>query len=316
MVFPLEYVELGKSGLKVSVIGLGAWQASGKAWGADVEDDRIVRAMVRAHELGVNLIDTAEAYGGGHSEEVVARAIREIGRDNLVVATKVHGGHLRYNDVLKAAEHSLRRLGVKEIDLYQVHWPDPWEQVPLKHTMSAMEKLYKEGRIRAIGVSNFAVRDLEEAKRHLSEASIVSNQVRYNMLQREIEEEVIPYCRKESITIIAYSPLAQGALTGKYGLSNKPSDDVRRGNKLFTDENLREISRLLTVLESIAKKRGRTIAQVAMNWLLRGGNVVPIPGAKNPKQAEENAGAAGWRLSEQELMEIGRILKTVSIDFF
>jgi aryl-alcohol dehydrogenase-like predicted oxidoreductase len=136
------------------------------------------------------------------------------------------------------------------------------------------------------------------------------------MLQREIEEEVIPYCRKESITIIAYSPLAQGALTGKYGLSNKPSDDVRRGNKLFTDENLREISRLLTVLESIAKKRGRTIAQVAMNWLLRGGNVVPIPGAKNPKQAEENAGAAGWRLSEQELMEIGRILKTVSIDFF
>lgn len=312
----MEYVELGRSGLKVSAVGLGAWQASGKAWGADVEDDQIVRAIVRAHELGVNLIDTAEAYGGGHSEEVVARAVREVGRENLVIATKVHGGHLRYNDVLKAAEHSLRRLGVREIDLYQVHWPDPWEQVPLKHTMHAMERLYKEGKIRAIGVSNFAVRDLEEARRHLSEPSIVSNQVRYNMLQREIEEEVLPYCRRENITVIAYSPLAQGALTGKYCLSNKPSDSIRRGNKLFTDENLAEISRLLKVLEKIAKVRGKTIAQVAMNWLLREENVVPIPGAKNPVQVEENAGAAGWRLSEQELMEIDSVLKKLSIDFF
>lgn len=312
----MEYVELGGSGLKVSVIGLGTWQASGKAWGADVEDDQIVKAIVRAHELGVNLIDTAEAYGGGHSEEVVARAIREVGRDNLVVATKVHGGHLRYNDVLKAAEHSLRRLGVREIDLYQVHWPDPWEQVPLKHTMRAMEQLYREGKIRAIGVSNFAVRDLEEARKHLSEASIVSNQVRYSMLQREIEEEVLPYCRRENITVIAYSPMAQGALTGKYGLGNKPSDNIRRGNKLFTDENLTEVSRLLLVLERIARERGKTIAQVAMNWLLREGGVVPIPGAKNPQQAEENAGAAGWRLSDQELTEIDSVLKTISIDFF
>ena len=218
----MEYVRLGKSDLKVSIIGFGAWQASGKAWGVDVEDEQIVKAMVRAYELGVNLIDTAEAYGDGHSEEVVARAIREIGRENLVIATKVHGGHLRYNDVLKAAENSLRRLGIREIDLFQVHWPDPWEQVPLKHTMQAMERLYKEGKIRAIGVSNFAVRDLEEARKHLSDAVIASNQVRYNMLQREIEEEVIPYCKRENIIIIAYSPLAQGALTGKYSLSNKP----------------------------------------------------------------------------------------------
>ncbi|MBO3840064.1 MAG: aldo/keto reductase [Thermoproteota archaeon] len=312
----MEYVKLGKSDLKVSIIGLGAWQASGKAWGADVEDDQIVKAIVRAHELGVNLIDTAEAYGNGHSEEVVARAIREVGRDNLIIATKVHGGHLRYDDVLKAAENSLRRLGIKEIDLYQVHWPDPWEQVPLKHTMRAMEKLYKEGKIRAIGVSNFAVRDLEEARRHLSDAPIVSNQVRYNMLQRDIEEEVIPYCKRENITIIAYSPLAQGALTGKYSPNNKPSDDVRRYNKLFSDGNLVEIGRLLPVLEKIAKTRNKTIAQVAINWLLREGGIVPIPGAKNPEQAEENAGAAGWRLSQQELAEIDNVLKTIKLDFF
>jgi len=312
----MEYIKLGKSDLKVSIIGLGAWQASGKAWGLDVDDDQIVRAIVRAYELGVNLIDTAEAYGEGHSEEVVARAVKEVGRENLVIATKVHGGHLRYNDVLKAAENSLRRLGVREIDLYQVHWPDPWEQVPMKHTMRAMEKLYKEGKIRAIGVSNFAVRDLEEAKKYLSEAPIVSNQVRYNMLQREIEEEVIPYCRRENITIIAYSPLAQGALTGKYNLNNKPSDDIRRHNKLFSDHNLKEISRLLSVLEKIAKARNKTVAQVAINWLLKDGDVIPIPGAKNPRQAEENAGAAGWRLSEQELMEIDSVLRTISLDFF
>jgi len=312
----LEYVKLGGSSLKVSIVGLGAWQASGKAWGLDVEDEQIVKAIIRAYELGVNLVDTAEAYGDGHSEEVVAKAVKEIGRENLVIATKVQGGHLRYDDVLKAAENSLRRLGIREIDLYQVHWPDPWDQVPLKHTMRAMERLYKEGKIRAIGVSNFAVRDLEEARKHLSEAPIVSNQVKYNMLQREIEEEVMPYCRRENITIIAYSPIAQGALTGKYSLSNKPSDDIRRHNKLFSDKNLREVSRLLAVLEKIAKARNKTVAQVAMNWLLKDGNVVPIPGAKNPKQAEENAGVAGWRLSEQELVEIDSVLKTISLDFF
>jgi aryl-alcohol dehydrogenase-like predicted oxidoreductase len=312
----MEYVNLGKSGIKVSIIGLGAWQASGKTWGADVEDENIVKAIRRAYELGINFIDTAEAYGNGHSEEVVGKAVKEIGRENLVIATKVHGAHLRYNELLKAAEHSLKRLGIKEIDLYQVHWPDPWEQIPLKHTMRAMEQLYKEGKIRAIGVSNFAVRDLEEARKHLSVTDIVSNQVRYNMLQREIEEEVLPYCKRESISIIAWSPIAQGALTGKYNISNKPSDDVRRGNKLFSDYNLREISKLIPVLEKIAKARNKTVAQVALNWLLREGNVIPIPGAKNPRQAEENAGAADWRLTSQELKEIEDALSKISLDYF
>jgi len=312
----MEYVNLGKSGIKVSIIGLGAWQASGKTWGADVEDENIVKAIRRAYELGINFIDTAEAYGNGHSEEVVGKAVKEIGRENLVIATKVHGAHLRYNELLKAAEHSLKRLGIKEIDLYQVHWPDPWEQIPLKHTMRAMEQLYKEGKIRAIGVSNFAVRDLEEARKHLSVTDIVSNQVRYNMLQREIEEEVLPYCKRESISIIAWSPIAQGALTGKYNISNKPSDDVRRGNKLFSDYNLREISKLIPVLEKVAKARNKTVAQVALNWLLRKGNVIPIPGAKNPRQAEENAGAADWRLTSQELKEIEDALSKISLDYW
>jgi myo-inositol catabolism protein IolS len=180
------------------------------------DDEQIVRAITKSHELGVNLVDTAEAYGRGHSEQVVGRALRDIGREEFVVATKVHGANLRSDELQRAAAASMKRLGVNEIDLYQVHWPDPWEQIPFKETMKALEKLYTEGKIRAIGVSNFAVRDLEEARSLLSRTDIVSNQVRYNFLQREIEEEVLPYCRKNNITILAYSPLAQGALTGKY----------------------------------------------------------------------------------------------------
>ncbi|MGC8614285.1 MAG: aldo/keto reductase, partial [Thermoprotei archaeon] len=230
--------------------------------------------------------------------------------------TKVHGGHLHHDDLIKAAENSARRLGVSEIDLYQVHWPDPWEQVPLRETMKAMETLYKRGLIRAVGVSNFAVRDLKEAREHLSSVDIASNQVRYNMLQREIEEEVLPYCKRENITILAWSPLAQGALTGKYGLGKKPSDDVRRGNKIFSDANLAELAKLIPTLEGIAKARKKTISQVALNWLVQKGGVIPIPGAKNEEQAEENAGAAGWSLTEDELSRIDRALSTVKINYY
>jgi len=149
--------------------------------------------MERAVELGINLVDTAEAYGDGHSERVMSRAIRNVGRDRVFVATKVGGWHLRADDVKKSCAASLKRLGVREIDLYQVHWPDPWSQVPLRETMKALEALHRAGRIRNIGVSNFAVRDLTEARSHLSRADIASNQVRYNMLQREVEAEVLPY---------------------------------------------------------------------------------------------------------------------------
>ena len=298
----MQYVSLGNTGIKVSVIGIGTWQAGGKFWGSDVSDEAIIKALIKAHALGINLIATAEAYGDGHSEEVVGKAIREIGRDNVVVAT--------------AAANSARRLGVSEIDLYQVHWPDPWEQVPLRETMKAMETLYKRGLIRAVGVSNFAVRDLKEAREHLSSVDIASNQVRYNMLQREIEEEVLPYCKRENITILAWSPLAQGALTGKYGLGKKPSDEVRRGNKIFSDANLAELAKLIPTLEGIAKARKKTISQVALNWLVEKGGVIPIPGAKNEEQAEENAGAAGWSLTEDELSRIDRALSTVKINYY
>src|SRR3989442_11050440 len=193
----MDYVPLGRGGPKVSEVGIGMWQAGGKAWGSDVRDADCQRAMERAVELGINLVDTAEAYGDGHSEKVMSKAIKNVGRDHGFIATKVGGWHLRGDDVKKACAASLQRLGVREVDLYQVHWPDPWSQVPLRETMKALEALHPTDRIRNIGVSNFAERDLEEAPSPLSRADLASHHVRDNMVQREVEAEPLPYFKPE-----------------------------------------------------------------------------------------------------------------------
>lgn len=316
----MKYLEIGENGLEASEIGIGTWQGAGEIWGKDVTQQNVKNAITKSVELGINLIDTAEAYGNGKSEKIVGDAINELNREELVIATKVNS-HLRYEDVKKACERSLERLGIDQIDVYQVHWPDPWQQIPLKETMGAMEDLYLEGKIGNIGVSNFAVRDLKEARDVLTETDIVWNQVRYNMLERQIEEEVLPYCREEGITIIAYSPLAQGALTGKYTPENLPDDEVRSEsstfrNNIFKKHNMEEISDLISILERIGNERDKTPAQIAINWVARKPGIIPIPGAKNPKQAKWNANAVGWELTEEENKEINEALEDIKLDFF
>ena len=312
----MKYIRLGRTGPKVSVIGFGAWQAGGKEWGDDFTDSSIIEAIGRSSELGVNLIDTAELYGSGHSEEVVGRALKEYGRNNFVVATKFHGEHLHYDDLLKACDASLSRLGISEIDLYQMHWTDPWEQVPLRETMEGLKKLHRDGKVRSVGVSNFAVRDLKEARELLDGLDIVSDQVRYNLLQREVEAEVLPYCMEEGISVIAWSPLAKGVLTGKYSTGKVPKDPVRVDGKLFNSRNLKEAEGLLEALREVASKRGKTMAQVSLNWLLSRGGVVAIPGAKKPRQAEENAGATGWRLTQAEIRRITEAAAKTHLSYF
>jgi aryl-alcohol dehydrogenase-like predicted oxidoreductase len=292
------------------------WQAGGKAWGSDVRDADCQRAMERAVELGINLVDTAEAYGDGHSEKVMAKAIKRVGRDHVFIATKVGGWHLHGDDVKKACAASLKRLGVREVDLYQVHWPDPWSQVPLRETMKALEALHRAGKIRNIGVSNFAVRDLEEARSHLARTDIVSDQVRYNMLQREVEAEVLPYCKREGIAVLAWSPMGKGILSGKYHDRKRPKDRIRAEEDLFKPANLRATAPLIRELRSIGQALGKTPAQVALAWLRRHRHVVPIPGAKRPSQSEENAGAAGWSLSGREVRTLGAILRRLRLDTF
>lgn len=296
----MKLVQLCKAGPKVSEIGIGMWQAGGKAWGDDVEDLDCQRAMERAVELGVNLVDTAEGYGEGHSEEVVGKAIRSVGRDAVFVATKVAGEHLRARDVERACRESLRRLRVREIDLYQVHWPNPWSLTPLPETMKALERLERRGKIRHIGVSNFAVRDLEEARASLSRTDIVSDQVQYSLLHREPEAGLVSYAKREGIALLAWSPLAKGALAGTYDEARRPADRIRSGNGLFRPQNLKAVAPLLARLRAIGNARGKTSAQVALRWLADHAGVIPIPGAKRPEQAEQNAGAAGWRLTRSE----------------
>ena len=305
-------IELGKSGIRVSRIGLGVWQASGEWLG---KDNKIIGAIGRSRDLGVNLLDTAEVYGNGHSEGVLGRALKAYGRDNFVVATKVYGSHLRYDELQRACAYSLRRMGISEIDLYQIHWPDPWEQIPLRETMRAMEKLYAEGKIRTIGVSNFAVRDLVEARSFLSKSDIVSNQLQYSLIRREIEEEDIPYCKREGIRIIAWSPLAQGALSGKYNSRRVPKRDVRTTNPIFERKNLARMKGLLLAMSKIASRQGCTMSQVALAWLMKDTDVVPIPGAKSADQAEENAGAAQVELSADDLETLDRESRNVDIDY-
>ena len=259
----MEYKQLGATGVQVPEIGLGTWQYRGSL--------EPLRLGVR---LGATLIDTAEVY---YTEGYVGDALKGA-REQAFIATKVSGEHLRYDQVLGAAEGSLRKLGTDYIDLYQVHWPDPG--VPIHETMRAMEELVDAGKVRYIGVSNFAAEDLQEAQAAMARHRIVSNQVPYSLLHREIEESVLPYCVENDVTVIAYSPLEVGAL------ALKPT----RGSRPITD-----------ALHQVAEETGKSMAQVALNWCICQPNVVAIPKASRAEHVRENCGASGWRLSDEQI---------------
>jgi len=308
----MEYTTLGKTGEKISIIGLGTWQFS-EAWG--VKDYKTAKKIIeKAVELGINLIDTAAVYGRGLSEEFIGRALKELGvRDEVFIATKLPGDFLSYGDVFKGTEKCLKRLQVDVIDLMQVHWPPAWHNFPTCEYMRALEKLVNLGKIRYIGVSNFPVELLESARNCLSKTDVVSNQIRYNVIERDAEKELIPYAEKNDITILAWSPLAKGAVTGKYTPENLPKfEDVRQADPIFHPENFREIYKVVEVIKEVAEKYGKTPAQVSLNWLITSSKmVVPIPGAKNPRQVADNAAAAGWRLSYEDWARIEEASRSI-----
>lgn len=307
------YTSLGNTGLKISQIGIGTWQFGDRwwGWGRGYGEEDAVNAVRKAVELGVNFIDTAEIYGGGLSERIVGKAVREL-REQVVIATKIWPTHSTYNGVIKACERSLRRLGIKYIDLYQIHWPNPI--IPISQTMKAMEYLVKQGKISYIGVSNFSLKQLVKAQECLKNEQIVSNQVKYNMIERDAEKELLPYAEKERITIIAYSPLAQGLLTGKYNLDNIPKDVVRRLNILFDKPNLEALQNLIQLLKEVGSKYGKTPGQVALNWLIKRREVIAIPGVKNPIQAEQNARAGDFRLNEEDIKILTEAVEGIRIN--
>ena len=294
----MEYVKLGKSDLKVSKICLGTWQWGSRewGWGKGYGKDDAVRSLNRALDLGVNFVDTAEIYGGGASETILGEAIKGR-RSEVVIASKVAPWHLRYESVIKAAERSRTRLGVSEIDLYQIHFPNPL--VPIKSTIRAMEKLVQDGKVRYIGVSNFSVKKLKEAQEAAQSNEIVSNQVKYSLLERKVVDDLLPYSKENNISVLAYSPLAQGVLAER-----KPSSSIQMMNILFSPENVSRLEPLLQAIRSVASEQGKTVTQVALNWLLKDDNVIPIVGVKREQHVEDNVGAVGWKLTREEISRI------------
>ena len=298
----MEYTALGATGLKVSRIGLGTWQFS-EAWGV-TSFEEAKRIVGKALELGINLFDTAMVYGRGLSEEFLGRALRELGakRDEVVVATKIPGEFLQPDDVPRAVEGSLRRLGLDSIDVLQIHWPPCWHNFPTCRYMRALERLVELGKVGYLGLSDYPVELAEAARSCLAKHDIEVIQVRYNLAERWAEEEHLPYAEANSMSLLAWSPLAKGAILGKYTLEEAASlQDVRSREPLFHPQNYRQLLGLAAALKKVAEKYGKTPAQVALNWLITTSDaVIPIPGAKRPEQVEDNAGAVGWRLSFED----------------
>jgi aryl-alcohol dehydrogenase-like predicted oxidoreductase len=328
--------KLGNSDLELPAIVFGAWAIGGWNWGGS-DDAAAVRAIGAGIDAGMNAIDTAPVYGFGHSEEVVGRAIAGR-RDEVLLLTKVG---LRWDDprgefyfktedqqgrvrevwrnsrpdsVAREVELSLARLRTDRIDLVQVHWHDP--TTPLGETMGALARLVQQGKVRAIGVSNFTPELLEEAQLALRPLPLASNQPKYSLVAREVEARILPFCRERGIGVVVYSPLEQGLLTGKVPATRAfAKNDGRHKRPTFTQENRARVNALLEQeLQPIARRHQATIAQVVLAWTVaQPGVTSAIAGARTSEQARENAGAGSLALSPGELAGIRLAFERVTL---
>ena len=267
----MERRELGRTGEKIPVVGMGTWEMG------DVQNDgRVleIQALRRGMELGMTMIDTAEMYGRGNAETLVGQAIKGM-RDEAFIVTKVSPEHFGYEDVLLSCESSIRRLGVEHIDLYLLHWPS--HKVPIEETMKAMEELVSRGKIRYIGVSNFSVAQTLKARESLPRSEITCNELRYSLTHRAIESELLPFCEKEKLTVVAYSPLDTGKI---------PTNKIPR---------------------ALLDKYAMTPAQLMLNWVTYKEAVVAIPKASNIEHVEEDAAAVAARISRDDYNALSQI---------
>lgn len=258
------------SGEKIPALGLGTWRMGGELWRDSSNDQRYVDAISYAIKSGITHIDTAEIYGAGHTEELVGEATRKFDRQKLFLTTKVSPQHLfSPSQIKKSCQNSLKRLGLNYIDLYLIHWPNPFS--PMRAVMRTLDELVKEGKIRYIGVSNFSVRQFANAQKYTKD-KIVTNQVHYSLLHREPEKELLAYCQKEGIILTAYSPLEIGQLAESE----------------------------FDALETVAKKYRKTPVQVALRWLIEKPYVIVIPKASTREHLDELLGALGWKLKKAD----------------
>ncbi len=275
----MKYKKVNEGFSSVPLIGQGTMGMGGFLSKDTTYDFESVKSLRLGIEIGMTFVDTAESYGAGHSEELVGKAVKGM-RKKVFIATKFSPENNNYKKVLQAAERSLERLNTDYIDLYQVHWPNP--QIPIEETMAAMEDLVKQGKVKYIGISNFSLEQMKEAQRSLRQNKLFSTEMEYNLFDRFIEKNILPYCEKEKIITVAYSPLDQGRI-----VSNEE-------NKL-------------KVLQSIARKYKKTVSQIVLNWLVLHPTVIAIPKATEEKYIKENALAADFEISKEDFNEIARI---------
>ena len=315
----MERSAIAGTPLTVSRVAIGTWAIGGWMWGGTDETESI-STIRSALDHGMNVIDTAPVYGFGRSEEIVGKAIAEGRlRDRVVIATKVG---LEWKDgsvfrnasrgrIIREVEDSLRRLRTDYIDIYQVHWPDPL--VPIEETAGAMQMLFKQGKIRAIGVSNFS---LEQMQRFRSVAALHVLQSPYNLFEREIEAELLPYCRKNNIATFGYGALCRGLLSGRMRPTTTfPGDDLRRTDPKFQQPRFAQYLSAVQRLDQIAQGRfGKHVIQLAVRWMLDQGIITALWGARHPGQLEPVGEVTGWRLDAPTKAEIDRILRETVAD--
>lgn len=310
--------EIGNTGINASAVGLGTWAIGGWMWGG-TDEKAAVEAIQASIDKGVTLIDTAPVYGMGRSEEIVGRAIAGQ-RDKIVLATKCglvwhaqKGNHFfdqqekpvhRYlgkDAIVYEVEQSLTRLGTDYIDLYITHWQDP--TTPIAETMAAMEQLKKDGKIRAIGASNTSVDDLNA---YVAAGQLDALQEEYSMVKRDIEQTLLPGCADRNVSMLSYSSLSLGLLSGKIGPDRKfDGDDLRKDNPLFSIANRQKISKLMDEIAPVCDAHGATSAQIIIAWTLQQpGITFSLCGARNPQQANENADAGHINLSQDDILKI------------
>lgn len=321
----MEYRELGTTGEKVSVIGLGCWQMGGNWTGMSRE--KAVKVIHKAKDLGINFFDVAPFYGFGEAEKLLGEAVRDF-RDDIFIASKVglrwqekfppEQRDLSQQNIRWEIEESLKRLGTDYIDLYQFHWPDP--NVPIEESLQIAQELKEEGKIRYIGLCNTSVPELDQAQEH---ADIVSNQVYYNALDQDplqyfvipleyrTNSELIPYCDDNNISVIPYSPLCQGLLTDSFNKEEWIEKDVRNNNPKYKGDWLETYQDKVGKLKKIAQDYNKPLVQLAFNWLRAQPAVTSIiAGTTNPDHVEENVASLEWELSDADLEKIDSIISS------
>ncbi|PPJ64125.1 aldo/keto reductase [Cuspidothrix issatschenkoi] len=310
----MQTITLGKNGLAVSPLCIGTWAWGDKLfwnYGDGYGEEQLQAAFSAALDAGVTFFDTAEVYGLGLSEQFLGQFMKQT-TQKLQIATKFGPLPWRWDSksVSEALSASLQRLQVDRIELYQVHWPFTFF-LSQETLMNTLADEVKRGRIGAVGVSNYSAAQMREAHQILAARGVplAVNQMRYSLLTRQIEGNgIYQTARDLGVTILAYSPLAQGLLTGKYTPSQHPTG-ARSIDPRFSQDGLNKIASVLSILREIGEKYNRTPAQVALNWLIAQGNVIPIAGVKNAAQVKENVGALGWQMTQDEIAELEKITR-------